>query len=45
LLPSITGKRAKYGEKVVAAVAARLEVEFGRGFGEKNMRRMVQFSE
>jgi hypothetical protein len=27
------------------AVAIRLEVEFGRGFGEKNLRRMVQFAE
>src|SRR5579872_726292 len=27
-----------YGEKVMAAVATRLEVEFGRGFGEKNLR-------
>lgn len=42
---TLKGKRAKYGEKVVAAVAARLEVEFGRGFGEKNLRRMVQFAE
>jgi predicted nuclease of restriction endonuclease-like (RecB) superfamily len=41
----LKGKRAKYGEKVVTAVAARLEVEFGRGFGEKNLRRMVQFAE
>jgi predicted nuclease of restriction endonuclease-like (RecB) superfamily len=38
-------KRAKYGEKVVTAIAARLEVEFGRGFGEKNLRRMIQFAE
>lgn len=29
----------------MAAVAARLESEFGRGFGEKNLRRMVQFAE
>jgi predicted nuclease of restriction endonuclease-like (RecB) superfamily len=38
-------KRAKYGERVVTAIAARLEVEFGRGFGEKNLRRMIQFAE
>ena len=38
-------KRAKYGEKVVTAIAARLEIEFGRGFGEKNLRRMIQFAE
>jgi len=41
----LRGKRANYGEKIVAAVAARLEREFGRGFGEKNLRRMVQFAE
>jgi hypothetical protein len=34
-----------YGEKVAAAIADRLEVEFGRGFGEKNLRRMIQFAE
>jgi predicted nuclease of restriction endonuclease-like (RecB) superfamily len=38
-------KRATYGEKVVMAIAARLETEFGRGFGEKNLRRMIQFAE
>ena len=38
-------KRATYGEKVVTAIADRLEVEFGRGFGEKNLRRMIQFAE
>ena len=31
--------------KIVAAVATRLESKFGRGFGEKNLRRMVQFAE
>jgi len=41
----LRGKRANYGEKIVAAVATRLEGEFGRGFGEKNLRRMVQFAE
>jgi predicted nuclease of restriction endonuclease-like (RecB) superfamily len=38
-------KRAKYGEKVVATLSVRLEAEFGRGFAEKNLRRMVQFAE
>ena len=41
----LRGKRANYGEKIVAAEATRLEGEFGRGFGEKNLRRMVQFAE
>jgi predicted nuclease of restriction endonuclease-like (RecB) superfamily len=38
-------KRAEYGEEVLQALSARLAVEFGRGFGEKNLRRMVQFAE
>jgi len=38
-------KRAEYGEKIVAALGRQLEVEFGRGFSEKNLRRMVQFAE
>ena len=38
-------KRAEYGEEIVAALARQLETEFGRGFGEKNLRRMVQFAE
>jgi predicted nuclease of restriction endonuclease-like (RecB) superfamily len=42
---TLKGRRAQYGEKIVAAIASRLEVEFGRGFGEKNLRRMVQFAE
>ena len=38
-------KRAEYGEEIVAAVGRQLEAEFGRGFGEKNLRRMMQFAE
>ena len=38
-------KRAEYGEKIVQALAAKLEAEFGRGFSEKNLRRMVQFAD
>jgi predicted nuclease of restriction endonuclease-like (RecB) superfamily len=38
-------KRAAYGEEIVLALAQQLSAEFGRGFGEKNLRRMVQFSE
>ena len=37
-------KRAGHGEKIVQAVAAQLEREFGRGFGDKNLRRMIQFA-
>jgi hypothetical protein len=38
-------KRAEYGEQIVYAVSAQLVKEFGTGFSEKNLRRMVQFAE
>ena len=38
-------KRAGYGERIVAAVAARLTAEFGRGFTDKNLRHMIRFAE
>ena len=38
-------KRAAYGEEIVATLSQQLSAEFGRGFGEKNLRRMVQFAE
>ena len=34
-----------YGKEIVAAVGRQLESEFGRGFSEKNLHRMVQFAE
>jgi hypothetical protein len=37
-------KRAAYGKEIVAALGRQLESEFGRGFGEKNLHRMVQFA-
>jgi predicted nuclease of restriction endonuclease-like (RecB) superfamily len=38
-------KRAEYGAGIVSALGRQLEIEFGRGFGEKNLRRMIQFAE
>ncbi|MBI2191807.1 MAG: DUF1016 domain-containing protein [Planctomycetes bacterium] len=38
-------KRAEYGEQIVATVAQQLSLEFGRGFSEKSLRRMIQFVE
>jgi len=35
-------KRAAYGKEIVAALGRQLESEFGRGFGKKNLHRMVQ---
>jgi hypothetical protein len=39
------GHRAEYGESVVASLATALERDYGRGFAEKNLRRMIQFAE
>ena len=38
-------KRADYGEQIVATLSQQLTEEFGIGFAEKNLRRMVQFTE
>src|SRR5512132_3534243 len=38
-------KRAEYGERIVSGLGKRLEAEFGRGFTEKNLRRMMQFAD
>lgn len=40
----LAGQRADYGAQIVAAVGRQLETSYGRGFGEKNLRRMVQFA-
>jgi len=39
------GERAAYGGQIVVALARQLESEYGQGFGEKNLRRMMQFAE
>lgn len=41
----LNGQRAEYGSQLIPALSQHLAVEFGRGFGEKNLRRMVQFAE
>lgn len=38
-------KRARYGEDLLPTLSAKLVREFGRGFTEKNLWRMVQFAE
>ena len=38
-------KRAEYGEQIVSALSAQLEAEFGRGFGRRNLFRMIRFAE
>jgi predicted nuclease of restriction endonuclease-like (RecB) superfamily len=38
-------ERAVYGEQIVVTLSRQLVVEYGRGYSEKNLRRMVQFAE
>ena len=37
--------RAEYGQQIVATVSRQLVPVYGQGFGEQNLRRMMQFSE
>lgn len=41
----LKGERAAYGEQVLVHLADQLTLEFGRGFGAKNIRHMMRFSE
>lgn len=41
----LKNKRADYGGQIVVALGQQLEREFGRGFGEKNLRRMIRFAD
>lgn len=41
----LNNKRAEYGKQIVPTVSAQLESRYGRNFTEKNVRRMMQFSE
>jgi len=41
----LSEKRAEYGQEIVVSLARQVEREFGGGFAEKNLRRMVQFAE
>jgi len=38
-------KRAEYGEQILSTLSKQLEAEFGRGFGQRNLFRMLQFAE
>jgi predicted nuclease of restriction endonuclease-like (RecB) superfamily len=37
-------RRAAYGDQIVATVSRELTADYGRGFAEKSLRRMVQFA-
>ncbi len=38
-------KRAEYGSQIFRSLAGKLTVEFGRGYGPRNLANMVRFSE
>lgn len=38
-------ERAQYGRSIVASVARQLTSQYGKGFSEKSLRRMIQFGE
>jgi predicted nuclease of restriction endonuclease-like (RecB) superfamily len=40
----LRGKRAEYGKAIVSTLWRQLDKEYGDGFGEKNLRRMIQFA-
>lgn len=40
----LVGQRAGCGEKILQTLAEQLARDYGRGFGEKNLRRMVKFA-
>ena len=39
------GERGAYGQEVVKRLAVRLTARFGRGWGQRNLERMLRFSE
>jgi len=45
LAETLRYKRACYGEEIVATVSRQLAAEYGRGFAEKSLRRMIQFAQ
>ena len=41
----LQGERAEYGKQIVATLTQQLTEEYGTGFSEKNLRRMMQFAD
>lgn len=40
----LNDERALYGQQIIAQLARQLAAEYGQGFSEKNLRRMMQFA-
>ncbi len=38
-------ERAEYGQSIVVTLSQQLVMDYGKGFAEKNLRRMIQFAE
>jgi len=38
-------ERAEYGKKIVVTLSRQLAIDYGNGFSDKNLRRMIQFAE
>ncbi|MBO1883842.1 DUF1016 family protein [Capnocytophaga sp. Marseille-Q4570] len=41
----LDNQRAEYGKQIVSTLSRQLTEEYGKGFNEKNLRRMMQFAE
>jgi hypothetical protein len=41
----LDNQRGAYGKQIVVTVSRQLEIQYGRSFNEKNVRRMMQFAE
>lgn len=41
----LNGERAEYGKQIVSAVSRQLSFEYGKGFSDKNLRRMIRLAE
>jgi predicted nuclease of restriction endonuclease-like (RecB) superfamily len=41
----LQGKRAEYGEQIISEISGQLVINYGGGFTEKNLRRMMQFAD
>ncbi len=42
---ALRGKRADYGERIVATLSQQLQKKYGAGFNKENLHRMVKFAE
>src|SRR5262245_34257784 len=40
----LKSERAAYGEQIVPTLSAQLELDFGEGFGKRNLFRMIRFA-